>query len=223
MAMPPTNEGIQIVRLTTALDVDVEPLREELTTIADVRLETEEPGVHALLEWLLPAAFMVNVGAPFLKGFMEKMGGVAGEGLGHVLVGLFERLKARSLKWRGSSGQEQPVTPIRLAFTLPGGADAAFVFPSDLSKDQVQQGLRDFSSGMAQAQERDKARGELLDSIREMAAAGDTVRAMEMFSSEEAAELRRRELVYVYRPSESAWIEAYELMRMEAEKQFGIR
>ncbi|MGH9581696.1 MAG: hypothetical protein ACRD4O_02030 [Bryobacteraceae bacterium] len=222
--MRPNPEGIQIVRLTTALDVDVESLRAELTSVApDVRLEAQEPGVHALAEWFLPAALIVNVGAPFLKGFMEKLGSAAAEPLAKILTALFETVKARARKWRGSPGVEKPVTPIKLAFTLPGGAEVEFVCPSDLDKDQMEQALRELPTGMAQAQERDKARTELLRSVHEIAASGDMDQAMEMLTSEESVELRRQDLIYVYRPAESAWLDAYELLQQEAERQLGLR
>lgn len=222
--MPTDVEGIQIVRLTTALDVDVESLRFELAGItSEVRFKTEQPGVHALAEWFLPAALMVNIGAPFLKGFMEKLGGAAAEPLAQVLASLFEKIRGGGRKWRGSPGVDKPVTPVKLRFTLPGGAEALFVFPADLTKDQAEDALRALPSGMAKAHERDNARTGLLRSIHELAASGDMEQAMDLLASEESVELRRQEIIYVYRPGESAWRDAYELLQEEAEMRIGLR
>jgi hypothetical protein len=217
-------------------DIDVEDLRTFLTTVADnVTVEETYVGPQTNVDWFLPpvltAVFNYAAAHPFLmssaagwaSGAAVKVGSKLGDEFAkkaaHELFALvpklYKRAKAACLIFiRGE--QKIPVPPLALTFEMSNPdlsrqSVLTLVFPDDLEDAQLREALRKVDAVIAVAKKRDQQRADYENNLRQLIAAGKEDEAMAVISDEESVELRRSEMKYVYRPAESAWIDAWEL------------
>ena len=110
-----------------------------------------------------------------------------------------------------------PVPPLRLTFDLFNSkittkqSTVTLVFPDDLTDPQIRQALSLVPYVMAACKKRDEKRGEYENEVRRLVEAGQQEQGMALMLDEEHIELRRPALTYVYRPKESAWVDAWVL------------
>jgi hypothetical protein len=222
---------VQILRQRSS--VNVEDLRAFLAESAtDVSVEDIQAGPQANVDWFLPPTLSVifsTVAAhPYVTALLagaatkaaDKLSGAVGGKLVDKLFAyvskVYPRAKAAALTFvRGE--KIIPVPPLRLTFDLFNSnittkqTTVTLVFPDDLTDEQMLRALSLVPYVMAACKKRDEERGEYENQVRRLIEAGQQEAGMALMLDEEHIELRRPALTYVYRPKESAWVDAWVL------------
>jgi hypothetical protein len=223
----------QVRILRQRSSVDVEDLRAFLAeSDADVSVEDIQAGPQANVDWFLPPTLSVifnTVAAhPYLACFVawaatksaDKLSDAAAEKLVSKLFTyvskVYPRAKAAALTFvRGE--KVIPVPPLRLTFDLFNSdittkqTTVTLVFPDDLTDAQIHQALNLVPYVITASKKRDEERGEYEKRVRQLIESGQQEESMALMLDEAFVELRRPALTYVYRPKESAWVDAWVL------------
>ena len=223
----------QVRILRQRSDVDVEDLRAFLAdSDADVSVEDIRVGPQANVDWFLPPTLSIifnTVAAhPYVAAFVAWAATKSADKLSDAAAGklvdklfayvskVYPRAKSAALTFvRGE--KVIPVPPLRLTFDLFNSnittkqTTVTLVFPDDLSDAQIHQALNLVPYVMAACKKRDENRGEYENEVRRLIEAGRQDEGMALMLNEEYVDLRRPALTYVYRPKESAWVDAWVL------------
>lgn len=221
-------------------DIDVEDLTTFLSTVADdVTVEETYVGPQANVDWFLPPVltaifnyaaahpFLTSTLAGFASGTAVKIGKKVGDKVEDKIAGrvvdkfsdlvakVYRRAKATGVIFvRGE--KKIPVPPLALTFEMfnenvTKQSALTLVFPDDLVDGQLREALAKVGAVTAVAKKRDQERGDYENNLRQLITAGKEDEAMALISDEKYVDLRRHEMKYVYRPAESAWVDAWEL------------
>ncbi len=221
-------------------DVDVEDLRIFLNTVADnVTVEKTYVGPQASVDWFLPpvltAIFNYAAAHPFLMSTLaglasgtavqvgKKIGDKVEDKIAEPIVDKFFGLIAKVYRRAKATGvifirgeKKIPVPPLALTFEMfnkdvTKQSRLTLVFPDDLLDGQLREALGKVGAVMVVATKRDKERGDYENNLRRLLTEGKEDEAMALISDEKYNDLRRHDMKYVYRPAESAWVDAWEL------------